>query len=138
MHQIGQHHQILSFKIEVVDAKGKGEHDDLCRLPTVEQSHPWLVRALDTYQYSVVKKGRKAAQSIALISIVICNLYLFMPTIARLCSMPTDAVELIDISGVPLLCTTAKNYERISVVSDPAHYTKFVKVSAKSSVVQAI
>lgn len=68
-----------------------------------------------------------AAQSIAPISIVACNLYPFTSTIARPGCTLADAVEEIDIGGVTLLRAAAKNHERVSVLSDPADYTDFVK-----------
>jgi len=68
-----------------------------------------------------------AAQSIAPISIVVCNLYPFTSTIARPgCTLP-DAVEEIDIGGVTLLRAAAKNHARVSVLSDPADYAEFIK-----------
>jgi phosphoribosylaminoimidazolecarboxamide formyltransferase/IMP cyclohydrolase len=68
-----------------------------------------------------------AAQSIALISIVVCNLYPFTSTIARPGCTLADAVEEIDIGGVTLLRAAAKNHERVSVLSDPTDYADFVK-----------
>ncbi|KAH9046574.1 AICARFT/IMPCHase bienzyme [Lactarius hengduanensis] len=68
-----------------------------------------------------------AAQSIAPISIVVCNLYPFASTIARPGCTLADAVEEIDIGGVTLLRAAAKNHERVSVLSDPADYADFVK-----------
>ncbi|KAH9000175.1 AICARFT/IMPCHase bienzyme [Lactarius akahatsu] len=68
-----------------------------------------------------------AAQSIAPISVVVCNLYPFASTIARPGCTLADAVEEIDIGGVTLLRAAAKNHERVSVLSDPADYADFVK-----------
>ncbi|KAI0255722.1 AICARFT/IMPCHase bienzyme [Lactifluus subvellereus] len=68
-----------------------------------------------------------AAQSIAPISIVVCNLYPFTSTIARPGCTLADAVEEIDIGGVTLLRAAAKNHERVSVLSDPTDYADFVK-----------
>ncbi|KAI0272415.1 AICARFT/IMPCHase bienzyme [Gloeopeniophorella convolvens] len=68
-----------------------------------------------------------AAQSIAPISIVVCNLYPFTSTIAKPGCTLADAVEEIDIGGVTLLRAAAKNHERVSVLSDPADYADFVK-----------
>lgn len=54
-----------------------------------------------------------AAQSIAPISIVVCNLYPFEKCVARE-PAPTiaEAVEEVDIGGVTLLRAAAKNHER--------------------------
>lgn len=72
-----------------------------------------------------------AAQSIAPISIVVCNLYPFTSTIARPGCTLADAVEEIDIGGVTLLRAAAKNHERVSVLSDPADYADFAKAWAE-------
>lgn len=55
-----------------------------------------------------------------------CNLYPFEATIARPGASLADAVEEIDIGGVTLLRAAAKNHARVSVLSDPADYAKFV------------
>lgn len=67
------------------------------------------------------------AQGISPISIVVCNLYPFTSTISQPNCTLADAVEEIDIGGVTLLRAAAKNHERVSVLSDPADYTEFLK-----------
>ncbi|THU99102.1 bifunctional purine biosynthesis protein ade10 [Dendrothele bispora CBS 962.96] len=67
------------------------------------------------------------AQGIALISIVVCNLYPFTSTISKPNCTLADAVEEIDIGGVTLLRAAAKNHERVSVLSDPADYNSFIE-----------
>lgn len=66
-------------------------------------------------------------QSISPISIVVCNLYPFTETIAKPGCSLADAVEEIDIGGVTLLRAAAKNHERVSVLSDPGDYTRFLE-----------
>ncbi|KIJ65192.1 hypothetical protein HYDPIDRAFT_111085 [Hydnomerulius pinastri MD-312] len=65
-------------------------------------------------------------QSIAKISIVVCNLYPFTSTISKPGCTLAEAVEEIDIGGVTLLRAAAKNHERVSVLSDPKDYTEFL------------
>jgi phosphoribosylaminoimidazolecarboxamide formyltransferase/IMP cyclohydrolase len=67
-----------------------------------------------------------AAQSIAPISIVVCNLYPFAATISKPDCTLANAVEEVDIGGVTLLRAAAKNHERVSVLSDPADYDRFL------------
>ena len=67
-----------------------------------------------------------AAQSIAPISIVVCNLYPFTDTISKPGCTLADAVEEVDIGGVTLLRAAAKNHARVSVLSDPADYAAFL------------
>ncbi|KAI9509671.1 AICARFT/IMPCHase bienzyme [Russula earlei] len=68
-----------------------------------------------------------AAQSIAPISIVVCNLYPFTSAISLPGCTLADAVEEIDIGGVTLLRAAAKNHARVSVLSDPSDYAGFVR-----------
>ncbi|CAL1715149.1 unnamed protein product [Somion occarium] len=67
------------------------------------------------------------AQSIAPISIVVCNLYPFTETISKPGCTIAQAVEEVDIGGVTLLRAAAKNHERVSVLSDPADYNEFLE-----------
>ena len=66
------------------------------------------------------------AQNISPISIVVCNLYPFEKTVSQPDSTLPDAIEEIDIGGVTLLRAAAKNHERVSVLSDPADYVRFL------------
>ncbi|CEQ38677.1 SPOSA6832_00114 [Sporobolomyces salmonicolor] len=68
------------------------------------------------------------AQKIAPISVVVCNLYPFNETIARVPppSIP-EAVEEVDIGGVTLLRAAAKNHDRVVILSDPKDYDEFLQ-----------
>ncbi|KIY44998.1 AICARFT/IMPCHase bienzyme [Fistulina hepatica ATCC 64428] len=68
-----------------------------------------------------------AANNIAPISIVVCNLYPFTSTISQPGCTLAQAVEEVDIGGVALLRAAAKNHERVSVLSDPADYAYFLE-----------
>ena len=63
-----------------------------------------------------------AAQGIQLIDLVVCNLYPFEQTIARPGTTLAEAIEQIDIGGVTLLRAAAKNFQRVTILSDPADY----------------
>ncbi|BGP21390.1 bifunctional phosphoribosylaminoimidazolecarboxamide formyltransferase/IMP cyclohydrolase [Rhodotorula toruloides] len=67
------------------------------------------------------------AQKIAPINVVVCNLYPFNETIARIPppSIP-EAVEEVDIGGVTLLRAAAKNHDRVVILSDPKDYDEFL------------
>jgi phosphoribosylaminoimidazolecarboxamide formyltransferase/IMP cyclohydrolase len=69
------------------------------------------------------------AQKISAITVVVCNLYPFNETIARV-PAPTiaEAVEEVDIGGVTLLRAAAKNHERVIILSDPKDYDEFLKL----------
>jgi phosphoribosylaminoimidazolecarboxamide formyltransferase/IMP cyclohydrolase len=56
------------------------------------------------------------------IDLVVVNLYPFEQVIARLDVTLAEAIENIDIGGVALLRAAAKNYHRVTALSDPADY----------------
>ncbi len=60
------------------------------------------------------------------INIVVCNLYPFQETVAQVGITLQDAIEQIDVGGVTLLRGAAKNFLRVTAVSDPADYTKII------------
>ena len=63
---------------------------------------------------------------IAPIQIVVCNLYPFSETITRTGISLQDAIEQIDIGGVALLRAGAKNFLRVTTVSDPEDYHRII------------
>jgi phosphoribosylaminoimidazolecarboxamide formyltransferase/IMP cyclohydrolase len=63
-----------------------------------------------------------SANSIDKIDFVVCNLYPFSETVARINVTIPEAVEEIDIGGVTLLRAAAKNHARVTIISDPNDY----------------
>ena len=62
------------------------------------------------------------AYEIKLVDLVVCNLYPFEQTISQPGITLDEAVEQIDIGGVTLLRAAAKNFQRVTVICDPADY----------------
>lgn len=62
---------------------------------------------------------------------VVCNLYPFEETVAKINVTIPEAVEQIDIGGVTLLRAAAKNHARVTIVSDPNDYPAFLDDLAK-------
>ena len=62
------------------------------------------------------------ANGIALIDLVVVNLYPFEQTVARPDVSLEEAIENIDIGGPSMLRSAAKNRESVTVVCDPADY----------------
>lgn len=56
------------------------------------------------------------------IDLLVVNLYPFEQVTARPDATPAEAIENIDIGGVALLRAAAKNYSRVTALSDPADY----------------
>lgn len=57
------------------------------------------------------------------IGLVVCNLYPFQETVAQHGITLAEAIEQIDIGGVAMVRAAAKNFERVTVLTDPADYT---------------
>ncbi|KAJ9211351.1 hypothetical protein DTO166G4_7085 [Paecilomyces variotii] len=68
-----------------------------------------------------------ADQKIAKVDYVVCNLYPFKETVAKVNVTIPEAVEEIDIGGVTLLRAAAKNHSRVTILSDPNDYPEFLK-----------
>lgn len=70
------------------------------------------------------------------IDLVAVNLYPFEQTIAKPGVTYAEIVENIDIGGVTLIRAAAKNYERVTLVCDPADYSE-VQTALRSGGVSA-
>jgi phosphoribosylaminoimidazolecarboxamide formyltransferase/IMP cyclohydrolase len=68
-----------------------------------------------------------AEQNINKVDYVICNLYPFKDTVAKINVTVPEAVEEIDIGGVTLIRAAAKNHSRVTILSDPNDYAEFLK-----------
>lgn len=79
-----------------------------------------------------------AQQRIGKVDYVICNLYPFKDTIAKVNVTITEAVEEIDVGGVTLLRAAAKNHSRVTVLSDPNDYAEFLKLLEDGDVPERI
>jgi phosphoribosylaminoimidazolecarboxamide formyltransferase / IMP cyclohydrolase len=60
------------------------------------------------------------------IDVVIVNLYRFEETVAK-GAEESETIEQIDIGGPTLLRSAAKNFNRVTVVSDPSFYDEFLQ-----------
>jgi len=63
-----------------------------------------------------------AVNDIALIDLVVVNLYPFEETVAQAEVTREEAIENIDIGGPSMLRSAAKNHEAVTVICDPADY----------------
>jgi phosphoribosylaminoimidazolecarboxamide formyltransferase/IMP cyclohydrolase len=62
------------------------------------------------------------AHGIGRIDLVVVNLYPFEQTVARPGIADEEAIEQIDIGGPSMLRSAAKNFDRVTVITDPADY----------------
>ncbi len=79
-----------------------------------------LARPIDEHLRQVAKLGCK------LIDLVCVNLYPFPQTVDKGADFET-IVENIDIGGPSMLRSAAKNFERVTVVTDPSDYARVLK-----------
>jgi phosphoribosylaminoimidazolecarboxamide formyltransferase/IMP cyclohydrolase len=56
------------------------------------------------------------------IDLVVCNLYPFEQMMDRPGTSTSEVIEYIDIGGVTLIRAAAKNYARVTVLTDPGDY----------------
>lgn len=68
-----------------------------------------------------------ADQNINKVDFVVCNLYPFKDTVAKINVTIPEAVEEIDIGGVTLIRAAAKNHTRVTILSDPEDYHEFLQ-----------
>ncbi len=74
-----------------------------------------------------------AKAGIPTIDLVVVNLYPFGATVVRPgCTLP-EAIENIDIGGPAMVRSAAKNFEHVTVVTDPADYAPVLKEMATSA-----
>ncbi|CAZ84017.1 unnamed protein product [Tuber melanosporum] len=78
-----------------------------------------------------------AEQNIDKVDYVVCNLYPFKDTIAKVNVTIAEAIEEIDIGGVTLLRAAAKNHSRVTILSDPADYPSFLEELRSGEVSEA-
>jgi phosphoribosylaminoimidazolecarboxamide formyltransferase / IMP cyclohydrolase len=70
--------------------------------------------------------AQMAEHGIAPIDLVAVNLYPFEATVARGAKFD-DCIENIDIGGPAMIRSAAKNHEGVTVLTEPAHYTKVLE-----------
>jgi len=72
------------------------------------------------------------------IDMVVCNLYPFKKTIRKDNVTIAQAVEEVDIGGVTLLRAAAKNHDRVTILSDPADYTRVIaELDSKKTITES-
>ncbi len=95
----------------------------------VKTLHPIIMGGLlaDTQAPEHVAEMR--AHGIPSISVVAVNLYPFERAVSRNGVTEMEAVEQIDIGGVTLLRAAAKNFARVSVLSDARSFEEFARAA---------
>lgn len=115
--------QQAGFAVETVESYTKFPEMMDGRVKTLHPKvHGGLLANLDDENH--LQKMQE--QGMVSIDYVIVNLYPFKETILKEGVTLADAIENIDIGGPTMLRSAAKNYRRVSVVTDPADYPAFI------------
>jgi phosphoribosylaminoimidazolecarboxamide formyltransferase / IMP cyclohydrolase len=88
----------------------------------VKTLHPKIHGGLLARRDKPEHLAQAAEHGIALIDLVVVNLYPFEQTVAKPGVPFEEAIENIDIGGPSMLRSAAKNHESVTVVCDPADY----------------
>src|SRR5271169_4774707 len=90
----------------------------------VKTLHPKVHGGL-LYRRNHAEDRKQAAEhGIAPIDLVVVNLYPFEATAAKAGLTAEELIENIDIGGPTMLRSAAKNFESVTVVTDPADYDR--------------
>jgi len=93
----------------------------------VKTLHPKIHGAL-LARYDMPSHTHELEQhAIDRIHLVVVNLYPFAQTIAREGATPEDAIEQIDIGGPTMVRASAKNFQHLTILTDPSDYEKFLE-----------
>ena len=90
----------------------------------VKTLHPKVHGGLLYRRHHVEDLKHVAEHGIAPIDLVVVNLYPFEATAAKPGLTAEELIENIDIGGPTMLRSAAKNFESVTVVTDPADYAK--------------
>ncbi len=98
----------------------------------VKTLHPKVHGGLLFRRKHAEDQKQAAEHGIAPIDLVVVNLYPFEATAAKAGLTAEELIENIDIGGPTMLRSAAKNFESVTVVTDPADYER-VAVELESS-----
>ncbi len=124
--------------VEILSTGGTAKSLQAGGIPTVEVSqftgfpeimdgrvktlHPKIHGGLLFLRGNEEHEKQAKANGIRPIDLVVVNLYPFEATIAREDVTLPEAIEQIDIGGPSMIRSAAKNYQSVTVVTDPADY----------------
>ncbi|MEL7667630.1 MAG: bifunctional phosphoribosylaminoimidazolecarboxamide formyltransferase/IMP cyclohydrolase [Actinomycetota bacterium] len=105
--------------------------DDLTGFPEmmdgrVKTLHPKVHGGLLARRDSAEHMAQAEAHGIGMIDMVVVNLYAFEATVAREGVTLEEAVEKIDIGGPSMLRSAAKNFDSVTVITNPVDYNAVI------------
>jgi phosphoribosylaminoimidazolecarboxamide formyltransferase / IMP cyclohydrolase len=141
--------ELHKLRIEIISTGGTFRLLQSEGVPTVEVSkftgspeilegrvktlHPKVHGGLLYLRGNEEHEKQAAKHGILPIDMVVVNLYPFEATIARENITLAEAIEQIDIGGPAMIRSAAKNYQSVTVVTDPADYAAVLEDMKKGS-----
>lgn len=104
----------------------------------VKTLHPKIHGGLLCRRDKTEHLAAAAEHGIALIDLVVVNLYPFEQTVAKPGVHFEEAIENIDIGGPSMLRSAAKNHESVTVVTDPEDYTRVLAALDDAAALSAL
>lgn len=136
-------HQLAQRDITIISTGGTAQLLQQNQIPVIEVSdytgfmemldgrvktlHPKIHAGILARSDSADHQATLQQASIPNIEFVIVNLYPFRQTIAKLNCSLTEAIENIDIGGPTMVRAAAKNYQKVTVITDPEDYALLCK-----------
>ncbi len=99
----------------------------------VKSLHPYIHSAILAKKDDPTHKKELEKINVPFIDLVVVNLYPFEEVIDQTNSTKQKCIENIDIGGPTLIRAAAKNYESVTVLSEPSHYELFLKETKKNN-----
>lgn len=122
----------FSSKIKVIDISDFTKFNEILG-GRVKSLHPIIHSGILAKKNSIQHQKELTKLKIPNIDLVVVNLYPFEIISENPNSSDLDCIENIDIGGPTLLRGAAKNYEKVTVLSDPDQYKKFLKEVKKNN-----
>ena len=102
----------------------------------VKTLHPAVFGGILKDRANPVHVAEADEHKIPTISTIVVNLYPFESTVAQENATLQEAIEQIDIGGVSLLRAAAKNFDHVTVLSEPSQYDPFIAALARGEIDQ--
>ena len=109
--------------VEISDLTGFPE----CLDGRVKTLHPKVHAGILAIRSNTKHMEQLKKLNVDTIDFVIVNLYPFKETILKEGVTRQEAIENIDIGGPTMLRSAAKNYQDVTVITDPKDYEKVIK-----------
>jgi len=100
----------------------------------VKTLHPNVFGGILQDRENAEHRAQAREHGIPTIATVVVNLYPFEMTVAREGATLQEAIEQIDIGGVSLLRAAAKNFDHVTVLSDPGQYDAYIAALGRGGV----